>query len=59
MHDVVHDVREMIVSITFIISTGYAFSHYYKRKEEKKMDGWMEMQAGKVHHASFVLYGLF
>lgn len=45
MHDVVHDVREMIVSITFIISTGYAFSHYYKRKEEKKMDGWMDGNA--------------
>jgi len=34
-HDVVHDVREMIVSTAFIISAGYAFSHYYKKKE-----GW-------------------
>lgn len=40
-----HDVREMIVSITVIIST-VMLSHIITKKKKKRM----EMQARKVHY---------
>lgn len=56
MHDVVYDVKEMIISIMVIVST-VMLPHIITKKNKNKK--WTEMQAGKVHHASFVLYGLF
>ncbi len=54
MHDVLYDVREIIISIMVIVST-VMLSHIITKKKKK----WTELQAGKLHHASFVLNGLF
>lgn len=47
MHDEVHDVREMMVSITVIIST-VMLSHIIAKKNKKQK--WKETQARKVHY---------
>lgn len=55
MHDVVYDVREIIISVMVIVST-VMISHIITKKNKQK---WTEMQTGRVHHASFVFYDLF
>lgn len=57
MHDEVHDVREMMVSITVIISTVMLSHIIAKKKQKTKMEGNASSQSAL--YASFILYDLF